>query len=235
MADKPKTSVPALDEALRILGYLAKKGGERGVTLTPLSDELSIPKSKAHALLRTLAGHGFVERDEERKSYYLGPAFLGLSQAVLDQSTLAHLFAPELEDISRTFSCTALFGVLNGGSLYIAASAESGNGIGVTIRTGVRYPAAWGAHGKVFDAFKGGRDTAKAREIRDRAYAVDIGEMQSGISAVASPVIGPRGKPIGAVLVVGTFPAAAATAIGERAALAATRFAEPLNAMRKGA
>lgn len=226
--------MPAVDEALRILGYLAEKGNGRGVTLTPLSEELSIPKSKAHALLRTLAGRGFVERDEERKSYYLGPVFLGLSQAVLDQGALAHQFAPELQEISDTFSCTALFGVLNAGSLYIAASAEAASGIGVTIRAGVRYPVTWGAHGKVFDAFRSDRPTARDLEIRALAYAVDIGEMQSGISAAASPVLGPRGKPVGAVLVVGTFPASEARAIGERAALSARRFTQHFCSTREG-
>ncbi|MBU2602521.1 MAG: hypothetical protein KKA32_10190 [Actinobacteria bacterium] len=74
----------------------------------------------------------------------------------------------------------------------------------------------------------GGPSAADLDEIRRRGFAVDIGGMQAGVSAVSAPVLDARGEPTAVLILVGTFPADLADAHGPRAAAAARGMSGPL-------
>ena len=56
----------------------------------------------------------------------------------------------------------------------------------------------------------------------------DLGEMISGIRAVASPIFGPSGKLIGSLVITGTFARDFDKAYGMHVATAATKFSESI-------
>ena len=69
--------VPAVDQAVRLLFCLANTvGGE--ASLTQLTKEVGISKSKGLAILNTLRSAGLVTRDDRTKNYGLGPNLLPL-------------------------------------------------------------------------------------------------------------------------------------------------------------
>lgn len=233
--------VPAVDQAARILFCLARN--ERAeLSLTEICGEVGIHKSKGLAILRTLLDAALIVRDESSKEYALGPGLLYLSRAVLDKGDAGRFAKPYLAELVKATGATAFLGVINGEKVFVSAKEEPKEGIGLTIRVGHRYPLTWGAHGKAIAAFlpaseresvlagptyfHGGPGAAlpptdlqqELEGVRVLGYATDLGRMQPGIRAVAAPLLGAGDRPVGALVVVGTFPASAVPPIGERLA-----------------
>jgi DNA-binding IclR family transcriptional regulator len=238
--------VPAVEQASRILFCLA--GSRRPeLSLTEVCAAVGIHKSKGYAILNTLLEAGLVVRDADTKSYSLGPGLLYLSRAVLDKTEIGRGAKPYLARLVAATRSTALLGLLNKSRLFVAAKEEASSGIGIAIRVGHRYPLTWGAHGKAILAFLpeaeqerllsegellflGGRpepeaDLAAVRReleaVRREGYGSDLGVMQPGIHAVAAPLLGSGERPVGCVLVVGTFPPTSIAAHGETVAAVA--------------
>lgn len=223
--------VPALKQAARVLYYLAAvPSGE--ANLTQICRAVDIHLSKGHAILGTLRSAGLVVRSQA-KTYALGPGVLTLSRSVLDRTGLATAADPYLADLAALTGATALLGLITADHVFIVARREAPATLAVTIRVGHRYPLTWGAHGKAIVAsvsperraemlaagpllFYGGRadqevDTAaleaELEETRRRGFAVDIGGMQAGVSAVSVPLLNTGGEPAAVLILVGTFSA----------------------------
>ena len=63
--------VPAVEQAIRIMLYLANSGSNPK-SLTDICQEVGIHRSKAFSILNTLNEHGFVKKNPNRKGYVLG-------------------------------------------------------------------------------------------------------------------------------------------------------------------
>lgn len=235
--------VPAVEQASRILFCLAKSTQSQ-LSLTEICNQVGIHKSKGYSILNTLMQSGLVVRNDSAKAYGLGPAVLFLSRSVLDRMELKDLVAPYLKDLAETTQSTALLGLIQGRRVFIVAKHEIQERIGVTIRVGHHYPLTWGAHGKAIVAsmsdekrdfivaqedirFYGYTEEAdwsspvlqrELRDCREIGYAKDLGQVQPGINAVSSPVLGDDTVPIGCVLAVGTFSADLADCYGAKTA-----------------
>ncbi len=254
--DRPQYSalVPAVEQAARILLCLA---GTRAspMTLTEISQNVGIHKSKAYSILNTLQNFNFVQRDPRSKSYSLGTGLLFLSNKVLSTLDLREAVHPQLESLARETESTAFFGLISHGNVFVVAKVEGGRDFGLTIRLGHRFPLPWGAHGKAiaafltdkerkdllaqeklyfhgrpsdFDRHRLKQELARCREI---GFCTDWGEMQRGVHAVAAPVFGPRGGVIGSIVVVGTFRKRDAQRFGLAVATAAQRFSESIGGL----
>jgi len=214
-----------------VLYYLAAvPSGD--ANLTQICRAVDIHLSKGHAILGTLRSAGLVVRSQA-KTYALGPGVLTLSRSVLDRTGLATTADPYLAELAGLTGATALLGLITADQVFIVARREPPATVGVTIRVGHRYPLTWGAHGKAIvaslsperraevlahgpllfygDGAKHAADTdaleAELEETRRRGFAVDIGGMQAGVSAVSVPLLNARGGPAAVLILVGTFSA----------------------------
>ncbi len=227
--DKYAALVPAVEQASRILICLAQ-GPSFKMTLTEICTKVDIYKSRGYSLLSTLQKFGFVRRDGEGKRYSLGPGLIGLSRSFLDKLDYREALAPLLERLSRETRTTTIFGIIDDDRIFVVAKSQGWQDIDVTVRLGQRFPITAGAHGKAIVAFmpeeerkkilKGGKlffhGTASKsdrkrleRELdqcRGDGFAVDMGELNPGINAIAAPVFGFPEKPIGSIFILGTFP-----------------------------
>ena len=89
--------VPAVDQCVRLLFSLANTvGGE--ASLTELTKEVGIGKSKGLAILNTLRSAGLVTRDDRTKNYALGPNLLLLSRALINNTDLSKQPHPTWND-----------------------------------------------------------------------------------------------------------------------------------------
>ncbi len=221
-------SVPAVDQTMRVLYYLA--ASPPGLTLTDICGAVGIHLSKGHALLNTLRAAGMVVRAEAAKTYSLGPGVLTLARAYLDHTTLGVAASSHLRALADTTGATALLGVVSEERMVIVAREEAPSGLAVTIRVGHRYPLTWGAHGKAVVAFSPPARrqqllqarpplfyeattmpseeeiAAELDQARARGFAADVGGMQSGVTAVSAALLNSRGFPAAALILVGTFP-----------------------------
>ena len=203
--------VPAVDQSIRLLFSLANTvGGE--ASLTQLTKEVGISKSKGLAILNTLRNAGLVTRNDRTKGYRLGANLLLLSQAFMNNTDLAQAAAPYLERLAAETGCGTHLGIASGETLFVIARRHPLGGAYVAIDVGHRYPLTWGAHGRAYlatlteDEFerwlgrgslvqagetdRDGIDRATLRaqveESRRLGYGVSLGNTWSGLNAVSA-------------------------------------------------
>jgi len=197
------------------------------MSLTEICSQVGIHKSKAFSILGTLQKSGLVQRNSEGKGYSLGPGLIWLSRRFLDNLSAPALAEPILEDLARKSGTTAALGLIADKNVYVAAKREGGGAIVVTMRVGHRFPLSYGCHGKAIAAFLPEKelkgllkekklffqgdparfDRQKLMEEIEKCrrswYAEDAEETSPGLNAVAAPVLGPHGRPIGYVVILG--------------------------------
>lgn len=249
---KPEYSslVPAVEQASRIMLALAQAESGK-MTLTEICKTVGIHKSKGYSILNTLKHFAFVYRSSD-KAYSLAPGLLFLSAKVLSNMDYREPVTPVLHKLSNQMNSAAFFGVISDGHLIVVAKDEGSQNLGVTIRLGHRFPLAWGAHGKAIMAFLSKRERKELMDglkpyfhgspsdfeprrielelaqCRKTGFAVDLGEMQVGVHAVAAPVFGLGGKLVGSLAVVGTFPKEFAEKYGREVAKATKEFCKSI-------
>ena len=255
--EKKKTEytslVPAVDQASRILICLARTPSFK-MNLTDICKTVGIHKSKGYAILKTLLNFRFVERDDEGKTYTLGPGLISLSRRVLDNLEYREKAGPFLEKLARQTGSTATFGIINSRNFIVIAKREGGREVYLTIRVGYRLSITHGAVGKAIISalpeseredilrkerllFHGDpsrldrvRLQAEFERCRQVGYAADLGEMFPGLNALAAPVFDHEGRVTGALLVTGAFPVSAAPEYGAMIAECAKDFSATLGA-----
>ena len=232
MDDKIKCSnekymVPAVEQASRVLFCLAGNSSSQ-MSLLEICSQVKIHKSKAYSILQTLQKFGLVQRLSDRKGYSLGPGLITLSRKVLDDFNAPRLAEPLLEELATKIGGTATLGMIADRKVFVVAKHE-GDVIGVTIRTGHRFPVTYGSHGKAIAAslsekelelllqdnklyFHGdpemldrSRLAEELAQCRRDGFALDLGEMKPGLNSVSAAVFGPGEKPIGYIALIGLF------------------------------
>jgi DNA-binding IclR family transcriptional regulator len=218
--------VPSVEQACRILFRLAVADSGR-MSLQDVCAQVGIHKSKAFSVLQTLQKFGLVQTGGRGKGYALGPGLIGLSRRFLDTLSTPKLAEPFLAELARKTGATAVLGLIAGKNVFVAAKNEGAGPIVVTMRVGHRFPLTYGCHGKAVAAFLDEKDLEdllkdkklyfhgdpakfdKKRLMEDIArcrrdwFAEDFEETAPGRYAVAAPVLGPNGYPIGYLVVLG--------------------------------
>jgi DNA-binding IclR family transcriptional regulator len=245
--------VPAVEQAMRILFQMAEAGTSH-MTLTEIFNKAGVHKSKAFSILQTMKKFGVVQRGVDGRGYSLGPGLIGLSRRFLDNLRAPTLAEPFLKDLARKTGTTAALGLIADKNVFVASKHEGGRGVVVTMRVGHRFPISYGCHGKAIAAFLSAEDRNNLLKDKklyfqgdpsrlDRAklmedlkkcrrdwYAEDVEETAPGLNAVASPVLGPNGYPLGYVVVLGLASAEATHETGPLAALAGQALSRQLGA-----
>ena len=248
-----KPIVPALEEAGRVLLCLGQSSNFR-MTLTEICKKVGIHTSKAFSILNTLSQFGFVEKDPQTKTYSLGIGLVFLSRQVLDNLDYRGTIDPYLRKLARETNGIAVFGLLQGESLYVIAKQEGDQRIGLTVRLGHRFHFTYGVHGTLIAAFMSEAerqkllsrknlyfhgdpsrlDMARLQEelakCRESGFAVDAGRINPGINAVGAPVFGVDGNITGVITVIGTFPEEMIDEYGRTTSLIARQVSSRLGA-----
>jgi DNA-binding IclR family transcriptional regulator len=259
-SDDPKSRpgdryvVPAVEQAARLLFCLARAESPR-MSLIEICAAVGIHKSKAFSILHTLQNFGLVVRSTEGRGYSLGPGTIGLSRRFLDNLSAPKLAEPILEDLAKRAGATAALGLIAENNVFVAAKDEGGRPMGIAMRVGHRFPLTYGCHGKAIAAFlpEAERENllkekrlyfqgdpkkldrkklaADLERCRQEWFAEDLEETAPGLNAVASPVLGSNGVPIGYIVVLGFFSGEAARRIGPLAAEAGKALSRQLGAI----
>lgn len=245
--------VPSVEHAARILAFLGKHHSPK-VSLTEICTALGIYKSRGHTILKTLVAYGLVERDEETKRYSLGPDLIYLARQTLKNLDIREKATPYLRKLSKETGCTALLGITSMDNLIVVAKEDGNSHIGITIEMGHRFHLTAGAHGKAIVSFlteEERRKILKRKKLffygnpenydreqfvkemeacRINGYALDMGDLQTGIHAVAAPVFAGKGTVTGVILVIGTFQGKAAHLYGLKTREAAVGLSQAMGA-----
>jgi IclR family acetate operon transcriptional repressor len=216
--------IQSVQRAAAILRCFTRTDSE--LSVTALSQELGLHKSTVSRLLTTLQAEGFVEQNPETGKYHLGLALVTLAGIVLERIDLRQVAHPYLQALAQQSQETVNIVVLAGQECINVDGVASPRPIQYIGRIGRRTPPHCTSAGKVLLAYALPAEreailpaqlarftpqtvvdhTQLARQldqIRQQGYALNHGEHQEGVSALAGPVYDHTGRVVAAVTVSG--------------------------------
>lgn len=223
----PNDSSPAnlVDRTLQILDALM--GEDRGMTLSDLARRVALPKSTVFRIVNQLTESGYLTRVD--RSYWLSSRLfrLGNSVAIPHHVPLQDVAVPHLAGLFQHTGFGVNLAVLDGVADVLYLDTIRGVRIPTApARVGSTMPALVTALGKVIVAHSDdetidevlatpwprrtpytvmarGLMADQLRKARGAGVAYDLQESVPGLVCVAAPVLGPDGRPIGAVSACG--------------------------------
>jgi IclR family transcriptional regulator, KDG regulon repressor len=214
-----KSTVRAADRALDILLCFIE---EKELTLTEISHRVGLNKSTVYRLLASLEGRGFLARHQDTEKYRLGFRIWELSANLIQEDDPATILLPEMVRLRDQIEETISLYVRSGNERVRVQAVESTQTIRRVAPIGARLPLYVGASSKVLVAYAG-KETIdnvltdpewpefiersayiqQLAEIRDKGYAISIGEREEGAAAVSVPLFNRGGKLVAALSVSG--------------------------------
>ena len=227
MSDRETAASPyrvqVLDRAMAIIDALADVGHQRDLSLMELAAQLQLHKSTAHRLLMILERYRMVEREPHSGRYRLGLRLFELGALAISRFNIRDYARPHLERVLFETEETVHLCVLDGGEVLYVDKVEPSRSVRMASKIGRLAPAHCSAVGKAMLAYLPEREiddilrqrglarmTAKTivtpadlkvelKAIRERGYAVDDEEAEDGVRCVGAVVLGPNGRPAGAI------------------------------------
>jgi DNA-binding IclR family transcriptional regulator len=219
--NKPPYAIESVDNALRILQMLRDSGQLR---VSDVAAELGIARSTAHRLLAMLVYRDFAVQAEDR-SYRPGPAVAAVPLRGEPAQRLRQVMRPHMEALCDQVAETINLVVRLGAQTRFLHTVESAQVLRVGDRQGTILPA-WktsggkallaelpdaqlmpllrGANGRPPEGMTAAERRAlvnQLRLVRDRGYAENIEESESGVCAIGLCVRGKAGDPVAALSV----------------------------------
>jgi len=214
--------IGAVDNVLRLLRMFES---QELLRVNEVSRQMDLSRSTVHRMLTTLAHHGFVVQDAFSRGYGPGPALVDIGLAVVRLMDIRQMARPDLEALRTSTDETVHLAVLRGREVLYLDGLESERLVRAGQRIGQTLPAYATAAGKALlaemsdDAVRAlypepdlPRVTARSlgtrsallealSTVRKLGYAVNDGESEDDISALASAVRDREGRPRAALVV----------------------------------
>ncbi len=202
---------------------LAEQGDAK---LVDFVDRLAVSRATAFRVLATLQRRGYVDHVRAAHVYRLGPQMRALASQS-SSSSLLRLGATHLADLRKITGETVNMVVLRRGTIAYVAILDGAHALRMAAKVGDEVPAHSTAVGKaILAALPEDERTAlagpepyqrctkrtlsrrKDLEVdleltRERGFAIDDEEYEIGAACVAAAIVGPDGRPLGAVSVSG--------------------------------
>ena len=210
-------------KALSVLDQVAAFG--RPVRFGELLDGSPFPKATLYRFVQTLTSQGMLAYDSDRQTYAPGLRLVRLAHAAWDQSSLAPVARPHLDQLSADIGETVHLAQLDAGQVLYVDKRNAREPIEMFSQAGKVGPAYCTGVGKAMLAFLGEEELrdALARQsfhrftehtyttktalreeldaIRDRGFAYDREEHEPGIICIAMPIRVRSGRVLGALSV----------------------------------
>jgi DNA-binding IclR family transcriptional regulator len=216
--------VPAADQTLRILAYLARQPGP--VAAATMATSLGIPRSSVYHLLGSMQQHGFVVHLPEDRRWGLGTAAFELAGGYSRQQPIARLGRTLVAALADRAGESAHLAVMTGRDVLYVVEERAPRRPALVTDVGVRLPAHLTATGRAMlaalpreqvralfpdaSAFadRTGRGPDRPSELREllrqvRAdgFATEDGEVTLGLRSVGVAVHDHTGWPLAALAV----------------------------------
>jgi IclR family transcriptional regulator, KDG regulon repressor len=214
----------SLERALQILNAFTDERTQ--LTLSRLSEFLSLSRATVLRLCSTLVKYGFLQQDPASREYSLGLRVFELGSIVFHSFSLRKTASPFLDRLHLKLGRTLFLAILEQGQLvYIDKREDSLNPITFTSKIGTRRPPYWGMLGPMLMAYLPDPEVESLLEknpltattkksftkkeefkkwltqIRKQGFAVDRERTFEGITGVAAPIRDFRGKVVASVAV----------------------------------
>lgn len=216
--------VPAADQTLRILAYLARQPGP--VAAATMAASLGIPRSSVYHLLGSMQQHGFVVHLPEDRRWGLGTAAFELAGGYSRQQPIARLGRTLIAALADRSGESAHLAVMTGRDVLYVVEERAPRRPALVTDVGVRLPAHLTATGRAMlaalpreqvralypdaSAFadRTGRGPNRPsdlrevlRQVRADGFATEDGEVTLGLRSVGVAVRDHTGWPLAALAV----------------------------------
>lgn len=218
-----KYSIPNLGKAIQVMKLLAS--AEQGISAVQIEERLTIPRTTAFRILKTLTQNDMVEK--KGPYFYAGSGLLEVGLMALRKSQLRESAVPVLQALTAKTGLTSHLAVPSGWHSLILEVCDSSGPIRVASRPGTLADLNCSATGKLFlssyfadrledycSQVKLERRTANTkttpaelaevvRQVLEAGYAVDEQEYHLNVRCLAAPVRDMRGQVVAAAGVTG--------------------------------
>lgn len=216
--------MPAADQTLRILSFLAHQRGP--VAARTVAQQLAIPRSTVYHLLGEMEAHGFVVHLESDRRWGLGTAAFELAGGYARQEPLARLGRPLVAALADRTGESAHLAVMTGRDVLYIVEERAPRRPALVTDVGVRLPSHLTATGRAMLALlpreqvralypdaaafadRTGRGPSRPSDLRDvltatraRGYASEDGEVTIGLRSVGVAVADHAGWPAASIAV----------------------------------
>jgi IclR family KDG regulon transcriptional repressor len=213
-----KLTVRAVERAMDILLCFVDV---KELSLTEISNKVTLHKSTVHRLLASLEGKGFIMRDGATEKYRLGFRVWELSANLIQSDDMGVVLLPEMERLRDQVGETISLYVLDGNERVRIQAVQSNQAIRRVAPVGARMPLFVGASSKILLAYAdedvqervlntadGSNLDRKAiiqmlKETRKLGYATSIEEREPGAAAVSAPIFSREHKLVASLAVSG--------------------------------
>jgi len=204
-------TITSLSKGIKILEFLAKS--HEGVKLSEISKVVSMPSSNLSLFLNTLIESGYAIKNPKDNKYYVSNRLVEIANLIRPNRymRLLSLSKPAIESIHAIFDENVILGVINNYQLYLISRLQSTKSIQIVHNDGPFIPHVT-AGGKIILAFlsesqlkeyfkktewksftsqsmtKKGLVLKQLEEIRKNGYAINRGEYEEEIMAIAAPI-----------------------------------------------
>lgn len=215
--------IQSIQRAAAVLDLLERS--PRPLLLREIVDELGLPKTTIHGILRTLVELQYVDHDDADSTYVLGARRHGLATH-LDGNVLRSAAMGWCDTLASILDVQVWLAVLTEDSAQVVHHVFRPDDSPQRLRIDERLPLHATACGKLLLSYSPHRDrllrnmilesftscTISSRQalteeiagVRATGYAVNCGEYESGSAALAVAVHGPRPGATGALAVLGS-------------------------------
>ena len=215
----------ALSRAVSVLNSFSE--GRYELSLTEVSDMLSLPKPTVHRLLSAMKYHGFIEQDGGGQKYRLGWKLFELGTRVNRIHAIQEKAHPYLQGLSERSKETVHLAILKEGNIFYIDKIQGLYAMSMVTSVGLKLPAYLGGLGKCLLAFLPENELLRAlngrklkkftsntltepirlqealREVRGKGYAIDHEEFEIGLTCVGVPIWDFSNKVVAAISIAG--------------------------------
>jgi DNA-binding IclR family transcriptional regulator len=176
---------------------------------------------------------------------------------MLDNLNIPILAEPIIKDLAKKSGATAALGLIVDNRTIVMSQFDGATDLGISLPVGHYFPITLGSHGKAIasllseqelsDFLKNNRprfhgspekfDRSRLQEemvqCRRDGFALDLGEIKTGLNTISAIVFGSNNKPIGYIVLGGLFTEDVARSLGPLVAEAARMLSEKTGATIK--
>lgn len=215
--------VPNLGKAVRMLKLVSQ--AQNGLSAVEIESQLSLPRTTAFRILKTLTHEGMVEK--RGAHFFAGAGLFEMGLQALSKSNLREQAVPLLQELTAQTGQTSHLAVPSGWHSLILEVCDSPHPVQVASRPGTLADLHCSATGKIFlsylyadqireflDAFPLQARTEHTQtrleqllqiiqQVRTLQYARDEEEYHPGVRCLAAPVFDLRSQVVAAIGVTG--------------------------------
>lgn len=216
-------SMQTISRAIRVLKSFSND--EKELSLAELHHKLDLSKSSLQRILSTLVSHGFLEKDNKRKTYKLGMELYYLGNLVEEHSHLISTAKPYLRKLRDRLGENVYLNVIENNQRKCIALEQAEQVLLAISHIGHTSPLHAGASAKLLLAYLDQNqiedylreneleavtdqtilDKVKLRkelqDIRYRGYSISYSERVPGVCSVSAPIFNARNEVVAGVSV----------------------------------